>query len=156
MTASPASAAFCNTLPALILPNLVTLKPCTDSVVPLKEVDDSGINLPHVLVTPASFGLNHDLDLGPLGVATDAPGQKNFYVNPGYLWDLALLNTDTGGFRQFFMYYNEFNPTLGTLIFHDVYSPLTSWALVDLCMDSGYHDAFITLKPSAGQLYHRP
>jgi len=136
-----------------VLPNLVALTPCTDSVVPLKEMTDSGVNFAHVLVTPASFGLNHDLDLGPLGVASDPAGVKNFYVNPGYLWDLGLYD-NSGSIYHSLLYYNAFNPTLGTLIYHDFIGPASFFAWVDLCADSGYYDGFVTLNPD-GQLNQR-
>jgi len=140
-----------------VLPDLIPLTPCADAVVPLTvQVTDwygAGRDVETVALTPNSFGLNHDLELGRTGVATDVVGQRKFYVNPGYLWDIAVIDdSNLFGFGyNVFMIERAFNPTLGPLLFN---LETTLPAYVGLCANAGYTSALVNIDPP-GQLEMR-
>jgi len=141
----------------VVLPNFITLTPENDAVVPLdvQITDWAGVaqNVATIALTPSSFGLNADLEVGRTGIGAEATGEKTFFVNPGYLWDVAAVDDSNlyGSGYNIFLIERAFNPTLGSLLFNIEAKP-AAW--VALCTNAGYTSAEVTIDPP-GQLEMR-
>ena len=148
---------FATYYPDITAPGFILLKPCYDAVIPLdvqvrdRNGDPRDVSL--VAITPNTFGLNHDLGVGRTGVGAEGIGEKSFFVNPGYLWDIAVIDDSFlfGNGLNIFLIDRAFNPTLGSLFFNMKLNP-PAW--VGLCTNAGYSGAMVNIDPP-GQLEMR-
>lgn len=82
--------------------------------------------------------LYEDLTVGTIGVA----GDLTFYINPGYYWDLAVLD-NTGDFN-YFLVVNGFSDAMGDLQF---FLCDDGAQIVELLHDEDWDSAKLTLDP---------